>query len=129
MLFDKYAKDLEKWGADVPKVFKRVAKKGAVKFVKEAQDLTDKEGLVDTGAYKGHWAAKEIELEDGTEAVLCSNSMDYSNALELGHKTRNGGWWKGRFVGRRAIDEAVYYCIEELDKEFEKAVKTTLKGK
>lgn len=163
MLFDKYAKDLEKWGAEVPKVFKRVAKKGAVKFVKEAQDLTDKEGLVDTGAYKGHWAAKEIELEDGTEAVLCSNSMDYSMLLEKGYtikkdhfvpfdkmegtpKTKaliasfkakypkakgfiaKAGRYKGKFIGRQAIGEAVYYCIEQLDKEFEKAVKTTLKG-
>ena len=48
-MFDEYAKKLEELQQDVPKIFEKVAKKGAIKFVNEAQDRTDREGLVDTG--------------------------------------------------------------------------------
>jgi len=84
-LFDEFAKDLEKFSADIPGIFKNTAQKAAIKFVKTAKDLTDSEKVFDTGGYKRSWAAEEIELEDGTVAVLCSNSMDYSMLLEKGY--------------------------------------------
>mgnify|MGYP003291907463 CR=1 FL=1 len=39
-MFDEYAKKLKELEQDVPKIFKKVAKKGAIKFVKEAKELS-----------------------------------------------------------------------------------------
>ena len=127
-LFDAYAKKLEELGQDVPKIFAKVAKKGAIKFANEAKDITDAEKLVDTGAYKRSWHAEAIEPTPEVYGVLCENNMEYASHLEFGHKLRNGKRWKGRFVGRRALDETHVYCIEQLDKEVIKAMKKKAKG-
>lgn len=121
-MFDQYAAKLKQYQADVPKVFKKVARKTAIKAENTAKELTDKEGLVDTGAYKGAWEAHSQELEKGTYAVYLNNSMDYASHLEFGHALRNGGRWKGRFVGRNTLDEVQFYALEQLDKELEKAI-------
>lgn len=121
--FDDYAKKLKNLEQDVPKIFKRVAKKGAIKFENEAKERTDKEGLVDTGAYKRNWQAKAIEPLPDVYGVECVNNMEYASHLEYGHKLRNGGRWKGRFVGELSMREAEYYCIQELEKALEKAMK------
>lgn len=109
--------------ADVPKIFEKVAKKGAIKFVNEAKDRTDKEALVDTGAYRRNWQAKAIEPLPDVYGVECTNNMEYASHLEYGHKLRNGKRWKGRFVGELSMKEAEYYCIQQLEKEIEKAFK------
>ena len=120
-MFDGYAEKLKKLEADVPKIFERTAKKGAIKFVKEAQNRTDKEKLVDTGNYKRNWNAQAIEPMSETYGVQCNNNVEYASFLEYGHKLRNGKRWKGKFVGELAMGDAQYYCIEQLEKELEKA--------
>ena len=117
-MFDQYAAKLKQYQADVPKVFKKVARKTAIKAENTAKELTDKEGLVDKGA----WEAHSQELEKETYAVYLNNSMDYASHLEFGHALRNGGRWKGRFVGRNTLDEVQFYALEQLDKELEKAI-------
>ena len=107
----------------MPKIFEKIAKKGAIKFINEAKDRTDKEGLVDTGAYKRNWQAKAIEPLPNVYGVECINNMEYASHLEYGHKLRNGKRWKGRFVGELSMKEAEYYCIQQLEKEIEKAFK------
>lgn len=87
-MFDQYAAKLKQYQADVPKVFKKVARKTAIKAENTAKEFTDKEGLVDTGAYKGAWEAHSQELEKGIYAVYLNNSMDYASHLEFGHKVR-----------------------------------------
>lgn len=84
-MFDQYAAKLKQYQADVPKVFKKVARKTAIKAENTAKGFTDKEGLVDTGAYKGAWEAKSQELEKDTYAVYLNNSMDYASYLEKGY--------------------------------------------
>lgn len=122
-MFNEYKKRLEDLQADVPKIFEKVAKKGAIKFVNEAKDRTDKEALVDTGAYRRNWQAKAIEPLPDVYGVECTNNMEYASHLEYGHKLRNGKRWKGRFVGELSMKEAEYYCIQQLEKEIEKAFK------
>jgi hypothetical protein len=122
-LFDEYAKKLKELEQDVPKIFKKVAKKGAIKFVNEAQDRTDREGLVDTGAYKRNWQAKPIEPMPDVYGVECQNNMEYASFLEYGHRTRGNTKVKGRFVGELSIRETEYYCVQELEKALEKAYK------
>lgn len=119
-MFDNYAEKLKKIGANVPAVFKRVAKLGAVKFRNEAVKITDKEKLVDTGNYKRNWTAEAIEPQNDVYGIVGGNTVNYASHLEYGHKLRNGGRWKGRFVGRQAFDETEFYCLEQLDKAFEK---------
>lgn len=119
--FDDYAKKMKKLGENVPKIFKKVAQKAAVKFVNEAKTRTKNEPLVDTGAYRDHWDAEVIEPVSGTYGVLCINSMDYASHLEQGHKLRNGKRWKGRFIGELSLQSARYYAIRQLDDELDKA--------
>lgn len=121
--FDDFAKKLKELEQDVPKIFERTAKKGAIKFVNEAKERTDKEKLVDTGAYRRNWEAKAIEPLPDTYGVECKNNMEYASFLEYGHRLRDGKRWKGRFVGELSMREAEYYCVQELDKAIEKAMK------
>lgn len=123
ILFDDYAKKLEALNADVPKIFEKVAKKGAIKFRQEAIKKTDSEGLVDTGNYRRNWQGKAIEINPETHAIICSNNVEYASHLEYGHKLRNGKLYKGHFVGDLSMQEANYYCIQQLDKELNKAYK------
>lgn len=118
-MFDEYRKKLEDIGANSDKVFKRVAKQGAKFFQKEAVRLTDQEKLVDTGTYRRNWTGEQAEIE-GEQAIIGANPIEYASFLEEGHKLRNGKRWKGRFVGRRAMDELRYYCIKRLDDLFDK---------
>lgn len=118
-MFDDYRKKLEYIGANSDKVFKKVAKQGAKFFQKEAVRLTDQEKLVDTGTYRRNWTGEQAEIE-GEQAIIGANPVEYASFLEEGHKLRNGKRWKGRFVGRRAMDELRYYCIKRLDDLFDK---------
>ena len=121
-MFDEFAKKLKDLEADVPKIFEKVAKKGAIKFVNEARNRTDKEGLVDTGAYKRSWSAQVFEMLPEGVGVECTNDMEYASFLEFGHRTRGNTKVKGRFVGELAMGDARFYCLEELHKEIEKAL-------
>lgn len=113
---------LKELGKDVPQVFDIAAKKSAIQFVKAAKDITDEEGLVDTGNYKRNWYADATVI--GNEHVIyCENSAEYASHLEEGHKLKNGGRYRGRFVGRRALDKAFSFCIDFLDKEIAKAMR------
>lgn len=118
-MFDEYRKKLEDIGENSDKVFKKVAKQGAIFFQKEAVRLTDQEKLVDTGTYRRNWAGEQAEIE-GEQAIIGANPIEYASFLEEGHKLRNGKRWRGRFVGRRAMDELRYYCIKRLDDLFDK---------
>lgn len=120
--FESFRKDFEKMSADSSKIFKKVTKKGAIKFVNEAKKLTDNEKLVDTGNYRRNWSAETINEED-INTITCENNADYASHLEYGHKTRNGGRARGYFVGDRAVAEARFYCLEQLQKELEKLYK------
>ena len=120
-MFDEYAKKLQKLQVDTPKIFKKVAKKTAIKFVNYAKKRTADEALVDTGAYRDHWDAETIEPTPGTYGILAINSMEYASYLEMGHRLKNGKRWKGRFVGELSLADARYYAIQQLDEELDKA--------
>ena len=127
-MFDEYAEKLKSIQADVPKVFKLVAKKGAIKAENEAKNITDKERLVDTGNYKRNWNGKQIEPQEDVFGVQLENPVEYASFLEEGHRMRNGKRWRGRFVGRQALSEAHYYCIQQLDKMTDKLFEQYHKG-
>jgi hypothetical protein len=83
--FNEYAKKLEALGENVPKIFKNVAKRGAIHFENTAKALTDKEKAVDTGAYRRNWNAEVVEFEKGKYGIVCTNSMEYASFLEDGY--------------------------------------------
>ena len=115
--FEQYYAKMRNIEDVVPKVFEKVAKKAGIKFVNEAKDKTKKEGLVDTGAYRDHWSADIGEIKQKFWVVRGLNSMDYASHLEEGHKLRNGGRWKGRFVGKYALEKAREFAHKELENE------------
>lgn len=84
-MFDEYAKKLKDLGANVPQIFKMVAKKGANHFETTAKELTDKEKAVDTGAYKRNWNADVVEFSEGKYSIVCMNTMEYASFLEDGY--------------------------------------------
>lgn len=120
-MFESYAKKLASVQADVPKIFKAVALKGAKFAENKAKELTDREGLVDIGNYKCNWNGERIEPEKGIYGIVLENSAKYASCFEDGYALKNGGRWKGRFIGKRSIDDTGFYCFEQLDKAFEKA--------
>lgn len=115
--FEQYYAKMRNIEDVVPKIFEKVAKKSGIKFVKEAKDKTDKEGLVDTGAYKGAWHSDVGEIKQKFWIIKGLNSMNYASHLEQGHKTPSGGRWKGRFVGKYALDKAREFAHKELEQE------------
>lgn len=115
-MFDDYAKKLEELGQNVPKIFKNVAKKGAIHAKNEAVKNTDLEKLVDTGAYRRNWNGEAVKLGENN-AIILQNGMEYASYLEEGHKLKNGGRWKGRFVGKRAITDTEGWALLELENE------------
>lgn len=84
-MFDEYAKKLKNLGANVPQIFKMVAKKGANHFETTAKELTDKEKAVDTGAYRRSWNADIVEFSEGKYSIVCMNTMEYASFLEDGY--------------------------------------------
>jgi hypothetical protein len=120
--FKDYAKKLEALGENVPKVFKSVAKRGAVHAENTAKRLTDQEKLVDTGAYRRNWNAEGVELEKDVYAITLQNSMDYASHLEQGHRLRNGKRWQGRFVGARTLSDTEGEVILTLQEEIDIAM-------
>lgn len=122
-MFDEYAKKLKDLNQDVPKIFERIAKRGAIKFVNEAKNRTDNEGLVDTGYYIRHWEAQMFQPTPDSFGVLAYNNTEYASHLEYGHKTRSGGRVKGRFVGELSLVDTKWYCLEQLEKALKKAFK------
>lgn len=120
-MFGEFRRDLEKYTKETPKIFEKTAKYGARKFVNEAKDLTDKEGLVDTGNYERNWFA-DAETLGNINIVNCENNVDYASHLEWGHKLRNGERYKGHFIGQRAMDEAEFKCLEKLQDELDKII-------
>lgn len=121
-MFDEYAKKLEDLEANVPKIFKAVAKRGANHFIKEAKEFTDREELVDTGNYRRNWTAEVVEPQKGTFGIVGINPVEYASDLEYGHKLRNGKRWKGRFVGKQALNGTEGWTIIELQYELDLAM-------
>lgn len=120
--FKDYAKKLEALGENVPAIFKQVAGRGAVHAENTAKQLTDKEKLVDTGAYRRNWNAEGVELEKDVYAITLQNSMDYASHLEQGHRLRNGKRWQGRFVGARTLSDTEGEVILTLQEEIDIAM-------
>ena len=87
-MFDEYVKKLKDIKANVPEVFEKVAKHGAIHFRNEAVKRTDKEGLGDTGAYKRNWEAVAVEFDKETYGVIGYNGIEYASFLEDGYKIK-----------------------------------------
>lgn len=88
-MFDEYAQKLEELRVNVPKVFERVAGKGANHFVKVAQGLTTANKTVDTGNYRRNWEAVSMETKPGEWNIVCSNPVEYASFLEDGYEIKN----------------------------------------
>ncbi len=115
--FEQFNKDMHETEDVIPQIFEKVAKKAALLFVNEAKDITDKEKLVDTGSYKRNWTGDIANPGKKFWTIKGFNPMNYASHLEYGHKLKNGGKWKGRFVGTQAIEKAKEFAEEELKKE------------
>jgi len=87
-LFEEYAKKLNKLMGDAPEVFKSVALWGAKYAEKTAKNITDKEGLVDSGNYRRNWFAKRIEPQFDTYGIVLENNVEYASWMEDGYELK-----------------------------------------
>ena len=116
--FEQFNQIMHETEGVVPQIFEKVAKKDAIKFVNEAKDITDKEKLVDTGAYKRNWTGDIGNPAKKFWVVKGYNPMNYASFLEYGHKIRGTAKkYKGKFVGTNAIKKAEEFAVEELKKQ------------
>lgn len=115
--FEQFNQAMHQTEGFIPLIFEKVAKKAAIKFVKEAKENTDKEGLVDTGAYKRNWTGDIANPARKYWVIKGFNPINYASYLEYGHRLRNGNRWKGKFVGTLAIKKTEDFAVEELKKE------------
>ena len=127
-MFDEYAKKLEELGENVPKIFKKVSKKGAIHARNEAVNTTDRLGLVDTGAYRRNWNGEPLQIDENTYGVALQNSMEYASFLEDGHKTRGGGRYPAQKVGALALIDTEGWALLELKDELDVALKAKKYG-
>lgn len=117
--FEEFGKKIKDIEGLVPETFAKVAKKAGIKFVNEAKEITDREGLVDTGSYKRNWTADIGIIGKGKAFIVkCFNPMEYASFLEYGHRTKSNGKTKGYFVGAKALENAREFAINELNLEF-----------
>ena len=117
-MFEEYAKKLEELGENVPKIFKNVAKRGAIHARNEAVNTTDRLGLVDTGAYKGNWNGTWTETSKDTYAIILQNGMEYASFLEDGHAIRGTGKrYPAQKVGALALADTEGWALLELENE------------
>lgn len=144
--FDDYFKKLEGIGENAPKIFKTVAKKGAIHARNEAVNNTDRFGLVDTGAYRRNWNGEPVQFDKNTYGITLQNTMEYASWLEEGHGLRgineNRKYkikrpenidvpkvrYKGFFVGKLALIDTEGWAILELKDEFDVAFKAQKYG-
>lgn len=66
------------------------------------------------------WKTKGMVKTPKTKEFISKFKAKYPDAKGF---IRKAGHYKGHFVGRQALDDTDFYCIEQLDKEFEKAYK------
>lgn len=104
-----FAKKLKYLEEELPEEFNAILQAGANKFVNEAKDITDREGLVKTGNYKRGWQASV-----SNNTIECINPVDYASHLEWG--TSRG--IKGYFVGKRAVEATRKYILNKLKAKF-----------
>lgn len=109
-----FAKKLKYLEEELPEEFNSILLSGAHKFVNTAKDITEREGLVDTGNYRRGW---QSSVDDNT--INCINSVDYASHLEWGHRIHGTNRkTKGYFVGKRAIETTREYILKKLKAKF-----------
>ena len=115
--FEQFNQAMHETEGVIPQIFEKVAKKAAIKFVKEAKTKTKAEGLIDTGYYRDNWTGDISNPGKKFWVIKGFNPISYASHLEYGHRLKNGGRWEGRFVGTQAIKKAEEFAVEELKKE------------
>ena len=85
--FAEYEEKLANLVDEVDTIFAKASKKGGIKFVNTAKELTDKEQLVDTGAYKRNWTS-DITMKNDEWRIHCKNPLEYASHLEEGYEIK-----------------------------------------
>lgn len=94
---DKLDRKLTRIIKETPGMVEDVLNQQAELLIGEAKDYTP----VDTGLLRSSW--KRTDATDGSVEVY--NNVEYANHVEYGHRTRGGGFVKGRKMLQRAIDK------------------------
>lgn len=104
---DKFVKELDIAGKEIPMLMKVVLNKITQKTIKNVKLKTP----VDTGQLRRSWQSKRISNLES----LVYNSCEYSIYVEKGHRTRSGSVVDGRYMLGKTIEEVSSSLDEELE--------------
>lgn len=100
--FLKFAEGFEKLSQnDQDGIMMNMIQQSAGRFLQVVVDRTPK----DTGELQKAWSIARVYKDGGDYVAEIVNGMPYATFVEYGHRTRNGGWVKGRFFVRYAIQD------------------------
>lgn len=71
-----------------------------------------------SGNLRRSWTHSDVEREGTGYKVEVGTNIDYAEAVEYGHKTKNGGFVKGRFM--------LTNVVKKKEKELPKAMKEVI---
>lgn len=87
--------------SNLPKFHVYILEELAKRLIRKVKKKTP----VDTGHLKKNWEAKKPVVNKNEAYVKVENNVEYAEAVELGHRTKTGGFIEGRFMLKRSIDE------------------------
>lgn len=76
---------------------------------------------VRTGNLRRKWAIGEISSGGDNSSVEIINNAEYAQAVEYGKHSGKGGFFEGRFMLKRALDETesnIVYIVEAFMQKF-----------
>ena len=108
-----YLKELEKAFRDVTAKTLRIVKKRSP---------------VDTGKLRRSWSAGELKTNHGNMEIEIFNNTEYAIFVEMGHRTRSGGFVAGVNMLQNTISEVESVMAEVMEIAFERALEKMLEG-
>lgn len=108
-----WQKALEKLTEQVPKAVDSVLKAEA----RTVQAIAKKRSPVDTGTLRAGWHVEDGERE---HTQIIYNNTAYANHVEYGHRTKSGGFVKGRYM--------LWLALKDSTRRLSKALNKLLKG-
>lgn len=120
--FDEFEEKLNKIINEAPEAIEKFLENIADEVVGETQLNTP----VVTGNLCRSWGRSDVKREGNNFSVEVGSNLEYAPYVEYGHKTKNGGFVKGRFIltseveyMKKNFDKTLKGYVEDITKELE----------
>lgn len=117
--FEEFEEALHKLIEEVPETIEKFMANVADETVAETKLNTP----VVTGNLRRSWGRSDVKREGNDFSVEVGSNLEYAPYVEYGHKTKNGGFVKGKFI----LTSEVEYMKKNFDKTLERYVEDITK--